>query len=108
MASTIVSPHATEYQAGTYPSLLNSLNNTTSTTLNDSTVASNTNAEWGLEWDATIQPGQSLVISFDEQISAIPEPSAGMAFIGLGGLFLMRPRRRDEDPDGRSVTVAEA
>lgn len=108
-ADTVISPKASEYEAGSYSSLLTALNTTSNLTLSDSTSATDPAAAWAFEWDLQLNPGQSYVISLDKQIrTSVPEPTSAVALLGMGGLFLNRPRRRDEDPDPRMVAVAEA
>jgi hypothetical protein len=51
---------------------------------------------WALEWDLSIAPGASVLISKDKylQVTVIPEPSA-LALISLGAVaFALRNRRR--------------
>jgi hypothetical protein len=108
-AQTVISPKANEFAAGTYASLLNSLNTTSNLTLGNTGTVSDPTAAWAFEWDLQLNPGQSYVISLDKQIrTSVPEPTSAVALLGMGGLFLNRPRRRDEDPDPRTVAVAEA
>jgi hypothetical protein len=108
LAQTVVSPKSSLYEAGSFPNLLNALNTTTDLTLNDTATASNTDAEWAYEWDAVLNPGASLLISVDNQVRSVPEPTSAVSLAGLGGLFFARPRRRDEDPDPRMAQVAQA
>jgi hypothetical protein len=52
---------------------------------------------WALEWDMTLAPGATLLISKDKQfsveITSVPEPSA-LALLGLGGAALALFKRR--------------
>jgi len=107
-AETVASPAPSEYEASTYPTLRSGLNSGAALPLNDNSTVSNTDASYAFEWDKTIPAGGSLVIGTDEQITAVPEPTTAVALVGAGGMFMIRPRRRDQDPDGRSVQVAGA
>jgi len=108
-AQIVVSPKPSEFEANIFPTLLTTeLTNTSNYTLSDTASAPSGNGESGFEWDLALNSGQSYVISIDKQIHSIPEPSSEIALLGLGGLLLTRPRRRDEDPDPRTVVVAEA
>ena len=109
VSQTVVSPHPASFEAGAAPNLLNKLDGTSGLTLNDNASVTNVNGEWAFEWDKVLAPGASLLITVDKQIQSVqvPEP-VSLAFLGMGGLFLTRPRRRDEDPDPRTAQVAEA
>lgn len=77
--------------------------------LNDN-ASSSGDVAFAQEYDQTIGVGSSLVFSVAEVISpTVPEPtSSSAAMLAAGSLFMMRPRRRDEDPDPRMVEVAGA
>lgn len=113
-SQTVVSPTASDYDAMTYPKLLDDISSSSkSYTLSD-TATSLGDGEWGYEWTLTLPMCGSTVITGDSLITGttqvVPEPVSGpIAMLGLGGMFLSRPRRRDEDADHRSVVqVAEA
>jgi hypothetical protein len=122
-SQTVVSPHSSDYQASTtayqlspttITTLQHSIDTTAGLTLDDTATASASSIDgaWGFQWNQFIPTNGSMVISIDKQIHSIsisiPEPTSAIAFLGLGGVFLMRPRRRDEDPDPRTSQVAEA
>jgi len=79
-----------EVQAGTDGTLLGLLNDASPTTLNNTLFAGPGNANYAYEWDVTLAPGTSLLIS---KLMAVPEPSS-MALIASGVLALAWLRRR--------------
>ncbi len=79
-----------EVQAGYYPALLNALNDGVATTLNNNLSAGPGDVDYAYEWDVTLAPGTSLLIS---KLMAVPEPSS-MALIASGVLALVWLRRR--------------
>jgi hypothetical protein len=80
--------------------------------LDDNAAANNQDVAFGEQYDQNIGVGGSLVFSVAEVISptiTVPEPApASAAMLAAGSLFMMRPRRRDEDPDPRMAHVAGA
>jgi hypothetical protein len=114
-AVTVASPTPSEFEANVYPNLLNQISSgSTSATLTDAASTLAGDGEWGYEWTMTLPSCGAEVITVDQAISgstvSVPEPVSGpIALLGLGGLFMNRPRRRDEDADHRTVVhVAEA
>jgi len=107
VSQTVVSPKPTFFQADTAANLLAELGSASNIHLDDQASETNLNAAWAFEWDVTLNPGATFAIGIDKNIRAVPEPTATVALFGLGGLFLTRPRRRDEDPDPRTAQVAE-
>ena len=75
---------------------LDRLNDGLPTVLNDGAGAVGpANVTWALEWDVSIAPGGSLVISKDKNMSVhlIPEPSS-FALLSLGVMALVLRKRR--------------
>ncbi len=103
-AQTVVSPKPSEFEASNTaasPDLLAHISSTTTPyTLKDVASAAAGDGEWAFEWDLTIGCGSTAVINIDKHLSAlqvavVPEPVSGtLAMLGLGGMFMMRPRRR--------------
>jgi len=79
---TVVSHAATHAEVASDNSILNMLDNVAASTLNGNLYTSG-NVKWGLEWDVSIAPGNTYLISKDLNISGVdsivpvPEPSAG-------------------------------
>jgi hypothetical protein len=102
-----------EYEASLFPTQFNSVSSTSSpAALTDASSAGPGDGEEGFEWDATIGANKSLVVAIDNDMSGaiqtVPEPTSAVAVLGLTGICLTRPRRRDDDGDPRTVQVAEA
>jgi hypothetical protein len=104
-AQTVVSPEPSKYEAANTaasPDLLSHISNaSTAYTLQDVASAGPGDGEWAFEWDIKVGCNSSEVISIDKDIQAaatpavVPEPAVGgIVLLGLGGLFMKRPRRR--------------
>jgi hypothetical protein len=91
LSETIVTPPPSHWQAAFFPVILNSLNDGGVTTLNDNAGPLGPgDVTWAFQWDITIAPGDSFIISKDKSI--VPAPGAGL-LLGLGGLMAVRRRR---------------
>lgn len=77
------------YEAGLNGSILASLTDASATTLADAPGAFGGDVEWGLQWDATIDAGSTLLIGKDLHVA--PEP-ATLALLVMGGLALLKRR----------------
>lgn len=97
---TNVSPVSTDYDANTYPTLLNKLTTTSGYNLPNVATSGPGDEETGFEWTVSIMAGCSYEISGDQIITGptsqtVPEPvSAAAAAMGLGTLLIVRPRRK--------------
>jgi len=77
----VVAPGATHGEAGISPATLNSLNDGSATTLNDSaTSAGPGDVTWAFQWDLS---STSILLSKDLNISgvAVPEPATASLFV---------------------------
>jgi len=97
VAETIVTGAPDHYEAGAVNDILNSildrLEDGDPTDLEDiAGPIENTDAAWAFQWDKTLGPGDSLVISKDKLI--MPEPATVVLMFGGVAMVLARRRRR--------------
>ena len=92
VAETVATPAADHHQVAYYPAILNDLIDVSPTTLSDlSGPLTNGDLAWAFQWDFTIAPGDSVLISKDKMI--IPEP-ATLSLLAAGAILLGFRRRR--------------
>jgi len=93
-ADEVVSPGANHGQVGLYPTIFNSLTDSSPTTLTDDTGPVTGDATWAFQWDASIQAGGSFSVALNKSVfvTNIPEPSA-MALIPVALALLGGARR---------------
>jgi hypothetical protein len=93
LSETSVTPGANHGEANFYPNTLNSLNDASPTTLNDNVgPVGPGDATWAFEWDTTVNPGGSFIISKVLSLQ-VPEPSSFALFsLGLAACALYRRR----------------
>jgi len=104
---SVTQPVPDHYQIAPVPTILNSLNNSTQTTLNDTTtnVSGGGDIGFAFQWSEIIAPGSSFVIDKTKAIegfpTAVPEPGS-MFLVGSGLLALQQWQRRRTLKRGRS------
>ncbi|MBE3098451.1 MAG: PEP-CTERM sorting domain-containing protein [Planctomycetes bacterium] len=91
VAETVVTPTPTHTELGVYNSTLLKLNDTSATTLNDTTgPVGPADVTWAFQWDVTVPAGGTVLISKDKNITPEPATLALMA----GGLVIAATLRR--------------
>lgn len=92
MAEVAATPAPTAYQVGTFPTILNSLQDGAVTTLNNfAGPIGPGDATWAFQWTVTLNPGQELLISKNKFVQ-VPGPGS-LALAGLAGLVGLRRKR---------------
>ncbi len=90
VTETVVTQPANHYEvglSGDAPSILTRLQDAGPTTLGDVSGPASGDALWAFQWDKTIDPGGTLLISKGKHIE-VPEP-ATVGFLALGGVLLV-------------------
>ncbi|MCK4624105.1 MAG: PEP-CTERM sorting domain-containing protein [Phycisphaerae bacterium] len=91
IAETVETPLANHYEVGVYNGTLASLSDALPTTLGDvAGPLTNADLTWAFQWDFTLAPGGTFIISKDKLI--VPEP-ATLCLLGSGLLVLLRRRK---------------
>lgn len=93
VTETVVTPAPSHFQMDVFPNLVNQFFDGVPTTLNDFAGPLFGDITWGFQWDFTLAPGQTFIISKDKRLEQVPAP-AGVALVGLTGLVAMGRRRR--------------
>jgi hypothetical protein len=92
-AETVTAPGANHAEAALTGVTLVALMDGNPTTLSDTLAAGPGNVTWAFQWDFSLAPGASFLISKDlNMLVPVPEPSA-FALAGLGVLMLGWMRR---------------
>jgi hypothetical protein len=95
----VITPGANHAEVGFFPGTLNKLNDLNTDTLSDSTgLTGPGDVSWAFQWDFSIAPGASAIISKSKyiQLEVIPEPaSAALMLVGAAILVTRRARRPD-------------
>jgi len=96
-AETVGTPGPNHYQVDYWPNILDSLEDSDPTTLNNSSGPITGDATWAWQWDETINSNGSFQISKDKRIAPVPEPTTllliGSGLIGLAGIGRKRFKR---------------
>ena len=103
---TVSQPVPDHYQIAPVPTILNSLNNSTQTTLNDTTtnISGGGDIAFAFQWSEIIAPGGTWIIDKQKAIegfpAAVPEPGSmllvGSALFGLGQWQRRRSAKRND------------
>lgn len=93
VSETVFTPTYSHYDLNVYPTTVNDLDDGGITNFTDpiGPLLGRRDYTWGFQWDITLAPGESFLISKDKQI--VPSPGAA-ALAGIGALALSRRRRR--------------
>lgn len=91
-SETVVTPIPTHFEVAFFPGIRDRLNDGSITNLLDlAGPIGPGDCTWGFQWDLTIAPGGTAIISKDK--SLIPSPGVvGLGVLGLGGLMVWRRR----------------
>ena len=101
VSETVVAPTPSHSEVGLFSDILDRLDDESPTTLTDFGGPLTGDATWAYQWDLTLAPGSSFIISKDKHVQSVPEPSTavmlGTALFGLlaltSGARKGRPRR---------------
>jgi hypothetical protein len=93
VSETVAVPTPSHYEVATYPTILLSLTDGSPTTLADAAGPVSGDVSWAFQWDFTLVPGGTYIISKDKHL-IVPEPSTCvlMMLSGLGLVALLRKR----------------
>ncbi len=101
LTETVVTPAPDRYEGDYFDNTRQSLNDSSPTALSNTPAIGGLaigpgNMTWAFEWDRTIQPGDTFLISKDKQLDVVPEPGTLVLLItaGLGALCYAWRRRR--------------
>jgi len=92
LSETVVTGFPQHHEAANVPTTLVSLNDGLPTTLNDNDGPVTGDVNWAFQWDFTLAPNQSFIISKDKTIN-VPEPTA-LVLLGVSiGCMAFRIRK---------------
>jgi len=93
---TVHTPVASHQEAEAFPVTINELNDGAPTTLADNTAMGPGDITWCYQWDISIAPGQTYLISKDMQVVLVPEPAtwALVTSAALLAVFMWSGKKR--------------
>ena len=91
-AEEVVTGRPQHHEANVSPVTLTKLNDNVATILNDSNSAGPGDVTWAFQWDLSLAPGASYIISKDKTLT-VPEP-ATLALLGGGVAVALVSRRK--------------
>lgn len=97
LTETVVTPGANHGESDFFNLTLAKLNDGVASVLNDNlNPVGPGNVTWAFQWDFTLAPNGSFLISKDKyiQIQNVPEPTSSLLFVLFGGLVAQRFYRR--------------
>lgn len=94
-SETVATPAANHWEVGGFPSIITKFFDGLATTLSDSgSPFGPGDGTFAWQWNRTLNPNGSFLISKDKRIEAVPEPASMIALgTGLVGLVLRRRRK---------------
>jgi hypothetical protein len=97
VSETVNTPAASHREIDFFPVTRDKLNDGVATTLSDTPIGAVVgpgDVTWAYQWDFTLQPGSTFIISKDKRLGGIPEPTAcALLSIGVGLLCAARRKR---------------
>jgi hypothetical protein len=94
LSETVVTPAPSRYEVtGLANSLLAQLTDGLPTNLSNSAGPLTGDAAWAFQWDFTLAPGDSYLISKDKNLSPIPEPATAWIAIASTAALLFAARK---------------
>jgi hypothetical protein len=93
LSETVLTPMPSNWEVGVYSSTINKLDDANPDSLSGLTgpLVGRQDYTWAFQWDITLNPGDSFLISKDKNLSPTPGVSG---LLGIGALVAMRRRRR--------------
>ena len=95
LSETTLGPQPTYAEANTGTNTLNALNDAFPTTLNGNlSITTPSDVTWAFEWDAMLGSGETLLISKDKRLAAVPVPEPAACVLVGGALLALSTKLR--------------